>query len=130
MNHNKLVLLIFCPFLLAVMAAYFRILILIPAIILLIFILVTVLPFVHGHENLWLFLINIISFVPLNLYLLSEYTGWQDYLCICSDLRLFSCVSIIEALIVLTGVEEVLVGFLGRVIWRRQYKLGIPELEE
>lgn len=36
----------------------------------------------------------------------------------------------IVAFVALTGVEEVITGFLGRLIWRRQYKLGIPESEE
>lgn len=131
MKQNKRELLIFCPFLLAIMAAHFRILILIPVIIVLIFILVAVLPFAHGHENLWLFLISIFSFAPLNLYLLSEYTGWQDFLHISSDVEYFYYISsMIVAFVALTGVEEVITGFLGRLIWRRQYKLGIPESEE
>lgn len=36
----------------------------------------------------------------------------------------------IVAFVALAGVEEVITGFLGRLIWRRQYKLGIPESEE
>lgn len=130
MDDKKMVLLIFVPFILSAAAAYFQILILVPFIIFIIFAIVAVLPFAHGHENLWLFLIGVFSFLPLNLFLLREYPIWREYLCGLEDVKLFIVMGTIEAVMILTSVEEVTIGFFGRLIWRRQYKLNIPEVPE
>lgn len=128
MNHNKLGLLTLLPPVMAIIAAYFRNMILIPIIVFIIFGLVAVLPFAHGHENLWLFLICTISSVPLNLFFLIEYPILQMFLHPDTDMGLLWIISTIEAMLIVTGVEEVIVGFFGRLIWRKQYRLNIPEV--
>ncbi len=130
MKHNKWGLLTLLPLLVAMTAVHFRLrlLILVPAIVILIFLLVGILPFAHKRENLWLFLICAVSFIPINLFGLNMYTGWKEFLCVEPDIRILSIASTVEALLILTSVEEVVVGFLGRLIWRRQYKLRIPQV--
>lgn len=126
-TSDKLGVLTVLPLFLVLVAIHFRILILIPATVLLIFLLVAMLPFAHKHENLWLFLIGTVSLIPVNLFLLKEYTVWQYYLCIAEKGFLF-IVAKVEALMILTSVEAIFLGLFGRLVWRRQYKLRIPEL--
>lgn len=127
--NNKLGLLTVLPLLLSITAVRYRISILIPITVLVIFLLVAILPFTYKHENLWLFLIGTISLMPINLFLLKEFPVWQDYLCIAERGPLF-IVSEIEALMMLISVEAIALGLTGRLIWRQQYKLRIPELEK
>lgn len=126
---NKLGLLTVLPLLLSITAVHYRIRILLPVTVLLIFLLVSILPFAHRHENLWLFLIGTISLMPMNLLLLKEFPVWQEYLCITESGPLF-IVSELEVLMMLISVEAIALGLIGRLIWRRQYKLRIPELED
>lgn len=127
--NNKLGLLTALPLLLSITAVRYRICVLIPITVLVIFLLVAILPFTHKHENLWLFLIGTVSLMPTNLFLLKEFPVWQDYLCITERGPLF-IVTEIEALMMLISVEAIALGLIGRLIWRQQYKLRIPELEE
>ncbi len=130
MKYKKFGILLALPAILGMIATYFRILVLIPIIIVLMFVLVAVVPFTRKHESLWLFLICAVSSIPLNLFFLREYTGWKYFLCVNPNVKLFSVLATIEAMLILTSVEEVIVGFIGRLIWRRQYKLSIPEISE
>ena len=130
MKYKKFGILLALPAILGMIATYFRILVLIPIIIVLMFVLVAVVPFTRKHERLWLFLIWAVSSIPLNLFFLREYTGWKYFLCVNPNVKLFSVLATIEAMLILTSVEEVIVGFIGRLIWRRQYKLSIPEISE
>ena len=130
MKNNKCGLLTLLPLLVAMTAVYFQLplLILIPVTVILIFLLVGILPFTHRQENLWLFLICAVSFIPIHLLGLNIYTGWKEFLCADPDIRILSIASTVEALLILTSVEEVVISFLGRLIWRRQYKLRIPQV--
>ena len=130
MKYKKFGILLALPAILGMIATYFRILVLIPIIIVLMFVLVAVVPFTRKHESLWLFLICAVSSIPLNLFFLREYTGWKYFLCVNPNVKLFSVLATIEAMLILTSVEEVIVGFIGRLIWRRQYKLSISEISE
>lgn len=129
MQNNKWGLLTFLPLFVSMTAIHFRIrlLILIPVTVVLIFLLVGILPFARRRENLWLFLICAVTFIPINLFALNVYTRWKEFLCVDADIKILSIASTVEVLLILTSVEEVIIGFLGRLIWRRQYKLRIPD---
>lgn len=130
MKQNKIAVVTLLPLVVAIFAAHFEIIMLFPIVGIMAFVLVAILPFAHKHESLWLFLICTISFLPLNLFLVEKYPVLQEWLCIDTNIRILFLVSTIEALAILTGVEEVIIGFLGRLIWRKQYRLNIPELSE
>ncbi len=130
MIKTKQELLITLPVVVAVLAVHFRILVLIPLTGVLMFVLVAVLPFAHKHENLWLFLMCATSSIPINLFLLTECNEWKYYLCINADKKFLSFFVMVEGLLILTGVEEVVIGFIGRMIWRRQCRLNIPKLRD
>ncbi|MGN1140158.1 MAG: hypothetical protein ACI4TF_03055 [Oliverpabstia sp.] len=118
---------IFTPFLMALGSAYFKSIWLVPATIILMFILVAVLPFCHKRENLWLFVLCAVCAIPINIFLLTEYPQWRYLLYSDSERGITYYMALIEMLLIATGVEEVLVSLVGRKIWKRQYTLYIPE---
>lgn len=126
---NKTGFLVFSPFALAVSSAHFRSLWLVLATVILMFALVAVLPFTHKRESLWLFVLWAVCSIPVNLFLLREYPQWESFV-ISSENVFVHVLSTIEMLLVCTGVEEIFIGLVGRRIWRRQYVLMLPEIEE
>ena len=48
---------------------------------------------------------------------------------VCAD-GILTKVVIVGDMMVLTGVEEIILGLLTRMLWRKQYKLYIPVDEE
>lgn len=86
-----------------------------------IFLVVKIVPFCHKRESIWLFIVCAYSFLPINFVLagqiimnlgekISEMIYWLRY---------------VEYILILASIEEVLMGFIGRLLWRRQYKLDI-----
>ena len=78
-------------------------------------------PICRHRENLWMFLLVVISTIPLNLYLLMEYGEMVGIS------RTYGVVSaILQSIIwyeVLLSVEELIMGIITRRIWKKQYKL-------
>lgn len=127
--RHKTGLFVWSPFLLAVTSAHYKSIWLVFATVILMFIMVAMLPFTHKRENLWLFILCAICSIPINLFLLNEYPVWKEYL-FSGKSGLLNTLSLIEMTLICTGVEEVIVALVGRKIWKRQYALMLPELEE
>lgn len=125
----KTSLLIWSPLVLAITAAHYKSLWLIPATVLLMFLLVSVLPFARKRENLWLFVLCAVCSIPINLFLLKEYPQWREYI-FCGESGILNILSLLEMTLICTSVEEVIVALVGRKIWKRQYALMLPELED
>lgn len=83
-----------------------------------ILLIVVVIPWCRQHENMWLFVLTAIGSVPIN----SSLTR-----CII-DTGIFETgfpilglvVTSIEIYLFLLGIEEIVIGVLGRMIWRKQ----------
>ena len=70
------------------------------------------------HENIWLFLLTAIGSVPINISLTRNIivlgifeTGFPI---------LGTVVTSIEIYLLLLGLEEIIIGVLGRMIWKKQ----------
>jgi len=120
---------IWSPLVLAITSAHYKSLWLIPATVLLMFIMVAVLPFARKRESLWLFLLCAVCSIPINLFLLNEYPLWREYI-FCGEKGILNILSLFEMTLICTSVEEVVIALVGRKIWKRQYALMLPELEE
>lgn len=120
---------VFAPFFLALGSAYFDSMWLAAATIVLIFILVAVLPFCKGRENLWLFILCTICSIPINIFLLIKFPQWRYILYSGAEKNITYYISLMEIALIGTGVEEVIIALIGRRFWKRQYTLYIPEVD-
>lgn len=96
----------------------------------LIFAAVTVLPFCRKRENLWLFVLSMLCLGPINFFVVREYPVWEYFLYSGKSGGIGYYILLIEMSLVATCAESVLVGVVGRVLWRRQYKIYIPGFNE
>jgi hypothetical protein len=78
-------------------------------------------PVCKRRESLWMFLLVALSTIPLNLHLLAEY-GDLVGVSRNSGIIALSLLSIIWY-DVLLSVEEIIMGIITRLIWKKQYKL-------
>ena len=75
-------------------------------------------PWRRQHENMWLFVLTAIGSVPINISL-------TRYII---DLGIFETgfpvlgvvVTSVEIYLLLLGIEEIIIGVLGRMIWKKQ----------
>lgn len=80
--------------------------------------IVAVVPWCRQHENMWLFVLTAIGSVPINITL-------TRYII---DMEIFETgfpvlgvlVTSLEIYLLLLGIEEIIIGVLGRMIWKRQ----------
>ncbi|MGN0370104.1 MAG: hypothetical protein ACI4EW_06115 [Butyrivibrio sp.] len=80
--------------------------------------IVAVVPWCRQHENMWLFVLTAIGSVPINITL-------THYIL---DIGIFETdfpvvgvlITSLEIYLLLLGIEEIIIGVLGRMIWKRQ----------
>lgn len=89
-----------------------------------ILLLVKIMPFTKSYENIWVFLFTFTAFIPMNIKLADfiqrivfEWTGF---------LRGIWCVIL---WFVLISVEEIVMGLIARLIWRKQKEFKHEEKE-
>jgi len=86
------------------------------------FVVLKLAPVCRGRENVWMFIMVIISSVPINVYLL-VFMGVNNML---FDsifvLGLFRCVLYYAMLF---SVEELILGLVTRVLWKKQHKIKL-----
>ena len=117
--------LIILPMLTSILSVYYNALWLIPVVVILIFMLTGTMPICRKNENLWMFVLTGFCSIPINVFLLTKFNVWMDYLYNGSG-KVHMIVLIIGYTIVLTGMEELVLGLLTRVLWKKQCKLYIP----
>ena len=117
--------LIILPMSTSILSAYYKALWLIPVVVILIFILIGTMPICRKNENLWMFVLTGFCSIPVNVFLLTKFNVWMDYLYNGSG-KIHKIALIIGYTIVLTGMEEIILGVLTRVLWKKQCKLYIP----
>ncbi|MFR3265812.1 MAG: hypothetical protein ACLTQN_07955 [Blautia massiliensis (ex Durand et al. 2017)] len=117
--------LIILPMATSILSAYYKALWLIPVVVILIFILIGTMPICRKNENLWMFVLTGFCSIPVNVFLLTKFNVWMDYLYNGSG-KIHKIALIIGYTIVLTGMEEIILGVLTRVLWKKQCKLYIP----
>lgn len=129
-KRNRLSGLTVLPIVISIASAHYKMLWLIPVAVLSMFVLVGTLPFCRKRENLWMFVLTAFCSIPVNWFLLTNFEIWKNVLYSGGESRILTKIVIVEYMMVLTGVEEIILGLLTRMLWRKQYKLYIPVDEE
>lgn len=113
------------PIFLSVAAAYYKSMWLVPVVVIVMFVLVGVLPFTYGHENLWIFVLTALCSLPINWMLVKKYDFWMIYF-FESTRDVSYRLMFLEMVLIPVGLEEIAAGLLARFIWRKQYALYLP----
>ncbi|WP_455502662.1 hypothetical protein [Blautia sp.] len=129
-KRNRLSGLTVLPIVISIASAHYKMLWLIPVAVLSMFVLVGTLPFCRKRENLWMFVLTAFCSIPVNWFLLTNFEIWKNVLYSGGESCILTKIVIVEYMMVLTGVEEIILGLLTRMVWRKQYKLYIPVDEE
>ena len=129
-KRNRLSGLAVLPIVISIVSAHYKMLWLIPVAVISMFVLVGTLPFCRKRENLWMFVLTAFCSIPVNWFLLTNFEIWKNVLYSGGENRILTKIVIVEYMMVLTGVEEIILGLLTRMLWRKQYKLYIPVDEE
>lgn len=125
--RHKTELFIWSPFLLAVIAAYYKSVWLVAVTVITMFIMVAVLSFTHKRENLWLFILCGICSIPINIFLVNDFLPWKKYI-FHSYHGLSNILLMVGLTLICTSIEEILVALVGRIIWKKQYDLMLPKI--
>lgn len=83
------------------------------------FIILRFVPVFNGHENLWMFIFVAVSTIPLNAYALIFLNELGFLFDLTYILKALLCVIYYAALFC---IEEIIMGVITRVIWRKQNK--------
>ena len=101
-----------------------------PVMVAAVFVLVGTMPFCRRHENIWLFVLWAACCMPLNFMLLKVYPLWLDLLYDGIGKGILYHLIQMEWVLILSSVEEIVIGFVGRIIWRKQYAVYILESDK
>lgn len=88
------------------------------------FILVAFLPVCEKRENLWMFVFSSISLLPANIrfsVLISQWAEKELYW----DSAFMKIIMLLITLHILFCMEQIILGFITRLLWRRQYKVEV-----
>ena len=88
------------------------------------FILVAFLPVCEKRENLWMFVFSSVSLLPANIrfsVLISQWAEEELYW----DSAFMKIIMLLIALHILFCMEQIILGFITRLLWRRQYKVEV-----
>lgn len=86
------------------------------------FALLRLVPAFKGRESVWMFLLVAISSIPINVCVLI-FANEQNYLF--DSIFLLGVLRIIIYYSVLFSLEEIAMGVITRLIWKKQYKLPL-----
>lgn len=91
--------------------------------VVLLFAIVKVLPMCRGYESLWLFVLTAIGSVPINARLAVETLEMGLFY---SGIPVIGAViTVVEVYLCVLAVEEIVIGVLGRILWKKQRNLVI-----
>ncbi len=88
------------------------------------FILVAFLPVCEKRENLWMFVFSSVSLFPANIrfsVLISQWAKNELYL----DSVIMKTIVFLIALHIIFCMEQIILGFFTRLLWRKQYKVEV-----
>lgn len=103
----------------------------IPIALCIVFGAVAVLPTCRKRENMWLFLLSFIVLAPANLNAVSHgYENLAMLLYYGKHTWLSKVLVTVIGYVILTSVEQLLIGMIGRIIWRRQYRIFSAVLKD
>lgn len=77
----------------------------------------------RGNENFWLYVLFGVSSIPLNIEIAYRISQVINY--IIGYSTLYSCLVFVLLMALLFNLEEILIGIVGRVIWKKQKTIKI-----
>jgi len=77
----------------------------------------------RGNENFWLYVLLGVSSIPLNIEISYRISQIINYIVGYSNLYL--CLVFVLLMALLFNLEEILIGIVGRVIWKKQKTIMI-----
>ena len=85
------------------------------------FVLLKTVPAFKKRENLWMFIIVTFSTIPINIYAIN----------LCADFfadsyKFMAIIRVSVIYVVLFSIQQLVMGILTRIIWKRQYRLWLP----
>lgn len=92
--------------------------------VVLLFLLVAFLPVCEKRENLWMFVFSSVSLLPANIrfsVLISQWAEEELYW----DSTFMRIIVLLITLHILFCMEQIILGFITRLLWRRQYKVEV-----
>ena len=84
------------------------------------FVVLKIAPAFRGYENVWMFIFVGISSIPLNVYVL---TLMNDHELIFEPMFVLGILRCILYYSVLFSIEEIIMGIVTRLIWRKQGRI-------
>ncbi len=88
------------------------------------FLLVAFLPVCEKRENLWMFVFSSISLLPANIRFSVLILQWAEEE-LYWDSAFMKIIIFLIALHILFCMEQIILGFITRLLWRRQYKVEV-----
>lgn len=88
------------------------------------FITVALTPWARKRENIWMFLLVVASGIPVNLIVIRWLLGLPAFE---SDFFLLTLFRGVVMYIMLLSMEELILGIITRMIWKKQYKISFSE---
>ena len=108
------------PAVLSTMAVLKRSMILLALLIVIHFVILKVVPSFKGRENVWMFIFVAVSSIPLNIYVLILVNKWGFLF---GSMFILGILRSVLFYVMLLSFEEIVMGVVTRLIWKRQYKL-------
>lgn len=108
------------PAVLSTMAVFKRSMILLALLIVIHFVILRVVPSFKGRENVWMFIFVAVSSIPLNIYVLILVNEWGFLF---GSMFILGILRSVLFYVMLLSLEEIIMGVVTRLIWKRQYKL-------
>ncbi len=107
------------PLLFSVLSVIFKSYYLIVAAVISLFGIIGIMPVFKRHENLWMFVLSTIVFMPQNLMIVYYFIREDIYGFIMNELVGFL------VFCSLFSVEQIVLGVVTRILWRRQCRLSL-----
>ena len=90
-----------------------------------IFVVVGISPTCRKSQSLWIFVLVAVDGIPANIFLIYNFV----YLGIMGDFNfLFKMLGCVATFCIMLSIEEIVLGFIARLIWPKQYKLSLDKL--
>lgn len=86
--------------------------------------LVAFLPVCEKRENLWMFVFSSVSLLPANIRFSVLVSHWAEKI-LYWDSAFMKIIVFLLALHILFCMEQIILGFITRLLWQRQYKHNV-----
>ena len=107
----------FLPLVTSLVAIYKSSIILVGVSIIAMYLIIGLIPFTRGYESRWIFLLSSLASIPINIRLVTLVMGNSLIEQNIAILYVMRCIMIY---IVVFCIEEIILGFFARLIWKNQ----------